>query len=342
MTLLTETEARALVARAFCNAGVSSEAANNAATGLVLAEMMGISTHGLSRVRVYVNRIRAGGIDPAARPKIRAPAPALRHLDAANGLGPAIAQTALLTGMEAARHAGMAGVFCHNANHLGALAPYLWQAAEAGFACIITTNTSPMIAPTGGRAPLIGNNPLGIGIPNPGGVPVFLDMALSVAARSHVRAALKEGRTIPETWATDADGSPTTDPAAAMRGLMQAIGGAKGANLALSLDLLAAGLSGARMLGEVLPNADETPDQPQGLGQMFLLINTKMLLDDAALHDRMEAAGSAIAQSPSVVPNIQPRLPGARAAAALLSARQQGFTPNAAMLADLRRLAAEP
>ncbi len=93
------------------------------------------------------------------------------------------------------------------------------------------------------------------------------------------------------------------------------------------------------MLGAVLPNADETPDQPQGLGQMFLLINTKMLLDDAALHDRMEAAGSAIAQSPSVVPSFQPRLPGARAAAALLSARQQGFTPNAAMLADLRRLA---
>jgi LDH2 family malate/lactate/ureidoglycolate dehydrogenase len=186
---------------------------------------------------------------------------------------------------------------------------------------------------------MIGNNPLGIGIPNPGGAPVFLDMALSVAARSHVRAALNDGRAIPESWATDAEGNPTTDPAAAMRGLMQAIGGAKGANLALCLDLLAAGLSGARMLGAILPNADETPDQPQGLGQMFLLINTKMLLPDDVLHDRMEAAGRAITHSRPVVPTTPPRLPGARAMAALRSAQQRGFSPNAAMLADLRRLA---
>jgi LDH2 family malate/lactate/ureidoglycolate dehydrogenase len=339
VALLTEIEARALVVRAFCNAGVEKATATDAAIGLVIAEMMGIGTHGLSRVRVYINRIRAGGIDAKASPKIVAPAPALLRLDAANGLGPATAQAALLAGISAARQTGLAGVFCRNANHLGALAPYLWQATEAGFACIVTSNTSPMIAPAGGKKPMIGNNPLGIGIPNPGGVPVLLDMALSVAARSHVRAALKAGRQIPYSWATDAEGLPTTDPAAAMRGLLQAIGGAKGANLALCLDLLAGGLSGARMLDAILPNADETPDQPQGLGQMFLLINTKMLMGDAALHDRMEGAGSAISHSPAVEPKTPPRLPGARAMASFAKAQKTGFTPNAEVLADLRHLA---
>jgi LDH2 family malate/lactate/ureidoglycolate dehydrogenase len=154
-----------------------------------------------------------------------------------------------------------------------------------------------------------------------------------------VRAALKAGRQIPYSWATDAEGLPTTDPAAAMRGLLQAIGGAKGANLALCLDLLAGGLSGAQMLDAILPNADETPDQPQGLGQMFLLINTKMLMGDAALHDRMEGAGSAISHSPAVEPKTPPRLPGARAMASFAKAQKTGFTPNAEVLADLRHLA---
>jgi LDH2 family malate/lactate/ureidoglycolate dehydrogenase len=338
MPLLTEDEARALVVRAFCNCGVPAKDAGAAATGLVMAEMMGISTHGLSRVRVYADRISAGGIDPLAEVAVSAPAPALRLVDGRNGLGPAIAQHALQEGLSVARATGMAGVFCRNANHLGALSPYLFQAVQAGFACLMTTNTAPMIAPAGGRLALVGNNPLGIGLPHPGGPPVFLDMALSVVSRSRVRQAERAGAAIPDSWATDADGKATTDPKAAMRGLMQAIGGGKGANLALCLDMLAAGLSGASMLSDI-PNAAHEPEKPQGLGLMILLIDAKSLLPGDQLGQQMTHAAELVANSAPVQTGTPVRLPGARAAEALRRARRDGFDVSAAQMAELRAVA---
>ncbi|GAA5071556.1 Ldh family oxidoreductase [Roseibacterium beibuensis] len=335
---ISETEARALAARAFCIAGVDPEAAEAAADALVLAEMMGIATHGLSRVAVYRDRIAAGGIDPTARPVVTAPAPALRHVDGRNGLGPAIARAALDAAMEAARDTGLGAAFVRGGNHLGALVPYLWRATEAGFAALITTNTAPMIAPPGGREARIGNNPLGIGVPNPGGVPVLLDIALSVAARSKVRAAARGGRAIPETWATDILGRPTTDPTAAMDGLMQAIGGAKGANLALCLDLLSAGLSGATMLGAVTNSARE-PGREQDLGQLVLVIDAARLMPPETLSARMNRASGDLTNSAPVDPARPVRLPGARAVQSLKTARERGLGLSPEILSGLRAMA---
>ncbi|RZV46550.1 MAG: Ldh family oxidoreductase, partial [Sphingomonadaceae bacterium] len=182
-----------LAARAFRNAGVGGRDASSAAEILALAEAMGIRTHGLNRVRDYVTRINAGGIDPAAEILALRPAPALRHIDGKDGLGPAVARRALDEAIGAAREAGIGATFVRRASHLGALAPYLYIAARAGFAAVVTTNTAPMIAPAGGRSPVVGNNPLGLVVPHPGGQHVLVDMALSVAARSRVRAAASQG-----------------------------------------------------------------------------------------------------------------------------------------------------
>ncbi|MGP1358677.1 Ldh family oxidoreductase, partial [Roseicyclus sp.] len=235
MERVTVEEARALAVRAFRLAGVGADIAGDGAEALLLAEMMGIPTHGLARVPLCVARLRAGGMDPSAVPDVTAPAPALRLIDARHALGPGAAMQALRHAIEAARETGLGGAFLRNATHLGALSPLLWTAAEAGFACIVTSNTTPMLAPPGGRAARVGNSPLGIGLPHAGGRHVLLDMALTVAARSKVRKAAQSGEAIPETWATDAEGRPTTDARAAMAGLMQAIGGAKGAALAVTL-----------------------------------------------------------------------------------------------------------
>ncbi|MEQ9041958.1 MAG: Ldh family oxidoreductase [Silicimonas sp.] len=335
---LSEAGARDLAERAFRRAGVGATPARDAAEILTLAQMMGIETHGLARVGDYVRRIRAGGIDPAAEPGISAPAPALRLIDARNGLGPAVMRRALDEALGAAREQGIGAAFVRNGSHLGALAPYLWIAAEAGFACIVTTSTAPMIAPAGGREARIGNTPLGLAIPNPGRTPVILDIALSVAARSRVRAARKAGTPIPADWATDADGLPTTDPAAAMQGLMRAIGGDKGANLALCLDLFAGLLSGAAILSEI-PNAADTPGTPQNLGQMIVAIDAGRLMPAHALGARMEDARRIVAGTPAVDPAQPPRLPGARAIAALRAARRDGLELAPALLKDLRALA---
>jgi len=335
---VTEAEARALVSRAFCRAGVAEDMAEAAAAHLVLSEMMGISTHGLSRVAPILERIAAGGIDAGARPEVTAPAPALRRVDARDALGPAVAQMALAEGMAAARVAGMAGVFVRRATHLGALAPCLFVAAEAGFACLATSNSAPMLAPPGGRAARVGNAPTGIGLPHGDGRHAMLDMALSVAARSKMRRAAEEGRAIPPDWATDAEGRPTTDARAAMAGLMQAIGGAKGASLAVMLDLMAAGLSGAAILSDV-PDTHKDAGARPDLGQMFLLIDVARLGGLAALSERIDRAAAILAETPAVGEGLAPRLPGVRALTAMETARAEGMELPPALVDALREAA---
>lgn len=321
--VLTEAEARALATSAFTQSGLHADMAAQGADMLVLAQMMGITTHGLARVVDYVDRIRAGGINPSAIPVIAAPAPSLVQVDGCQGLGPAVALRAVDAGIAAARETGMAGVFCRRSTHLGALAPLLYKAAGAGFAALFTTNSSPMIAPAGGKSPVLGNAPFGIAVPDPGGCHVILDIALSVAARSKVRQAAKAGQPIPETWATDANGHPTTDATKAMGGLMQAIGRTKGANLSLCLDLLAGGLSGAAMLSEI-PNANLTPGAEANVGHMFVLIDAARLLSPDAFGARLGDARAMVQGSPRVDAATPIRLPGARAIEALNKAKVQG------------------
>lgn len=338
MGRLTVSEAASLATAAFRRAGVREPEAADAAEIVTLAEAMGITTHGLNRVADYIQRIDARAIDPAAAPDVRKPAPALCHINGYNGLGPAVARRALGEAMIAARAVGVGAVFVRGGSHLGALAPYLFIAAEAGFAAVLTTNTAPMIAPAGGTLPRIGNNPLGMVIPHPDGQHVLLDMALSVVARSRVRKAAKDGVAIPDAWATDAFGRPTTDAAEAMRGMMRAIGGEKGANLALCLDLMAGGLSGAAVLSEIPASADH-PDRAQNLGQMFILIDAARLLPDQDLRARLDTAKQIISDTPAFDQTHPLRLPGARALQSLKDARETGLELSPQLLSDLHALA---
>jgi LDH2 family malate/lactate/ureidoglycolate dehydrogenase len=326
MPVLTEQEARALTARAFARAGVVPDLAEAAALHLTLTEMMGITTHGLSRVSSYVGRIRAGGIDAGARPLFEAVAPALIRGDAAQGLGAGVAQLALARTMEAAREAGIAACFLRNATHFGAIAPLSLVAAEAGFASLITANSAPMLAPPGGRGVAVGNAPTGIGLPHAGGRHVILDMALSVAARSKLRGAAERGEEVPDSWALDAAGRPTTDPRAALKGVLQAIGGRKGAALAVTLDLLAAGLAGAAMLSDVGDNHADPSRRPD-VGQMFILIDAARQMPPEVLAQRLDHAAGMLGAVPPVPGGPPPRLPGARAMAALKQARAVGHRP---------------
>lgn len=331
-------DARGLAAAAFRRAGAGETEAGDSAEILTLAESMGIETHGLARVADYVGRIAAGGIDAGATPEVVTLAPALRLVDCKGGLGPAAARRALAEAMSAAGTLGVGAAFVRHGSHIGALAPYLWIAAEGGFASIVSTNTAPMIAPAGGREARVGNNPLGIGIPYPGGTPVLLDMALSVVSRSRIRAAERAGRAILEDWATDADGRPTSDPGQAMRGLLRAIGGDKGANLALGLDLMTGLLSGSAMLSEV-SDAGRRPEKPQNLGQLFIAIDAGRLMSTEALAGRMADAERIVNATPPLDDDRPVRLPGARAVEALQVAVRDGLDLAPSVLEDLRKLA---
>ena len=336
---MTEGELLDLARRALAGLGVPAADADDTARILVTGDLMGHATHGVLRLESYGARLRGGAIDARARVAVEKVAPAVLRVDAANALGPVSGMRALREAMALARSQGIAAAFVRNANHFGAMAPYCLIAAQEGFASMICTNASTTIAPTGGCDTRLGNNPLSFGIPHPDGRPVILDMAMSVAARGKIRAALKRGAPIPDSWATDKDGKPTTDPAAALDGFLLPFGGYKGYGLALVVDLVAGMLSNAAYLTHVHSWLDD-PDKPGNLGQFFLLLDTRVLGSPQWLAERMSDFAAIIHGTPRADAAVPVRLPGDIELDNLERHRRDGITLDPALVAQLEAMAA--
>ena len=338
-TLIAEGELSALAVAALRGRGLALPDAEAAARVFVLADLFGLSTHGVSRIPQYAARMPCG-IDPAARPAATRVAPGLVLLDGGNGVGPLVGMRALDAALDAAREVGIAACFVRGSNHFGPIMPYVWIAAEQGFASLVMTNATTTIAPWGGRDTRLGNNPLGIGVPGcEGADPVILDMAMSVAARAKIRSALARGEALPEGWAADADGRPTTDPAAALKGFLLPVGGHKGYGLAIMVDMLAGLLSGAAYLTRVSSWVD-APEAPQDLGHMFVVLNVSRLAAPEALSAKLKDFAAIIHDTPPADPANPVRLPGEREIALLRRQRAEGVRVAQADLDAMKALAA--
>lgn len=322
-------------------AGLEADAARETAEILVLADMFGVTTHGVERLPSYCERLRSGGVEPRPSIAISRVAPALLTVDGDNGLGPLVASRALRAAMDAARETGVAAAFVRGSNHFGPTIPYCHIAAHEGFASIVASNATTTIAPTGGREARLGNNPLGIGVPNPGGDPVLLDMAMSVVARAKIRRAVKSGSAIPATWATDRDGRPTTDPRAALDGFLLPFGGYKGYGLALMVDMFAGLLSGAAYLTHVSSWVD-APDRPQNLGHFILCIDASRLADAATLHRLVDDFVAIVKDTPPSDPAVPVLLPGEMERNAFRQRSAQGIELPAELYETLLALKGGP
>lgn len=336
---IDEQELRALAIRALAALGVPESQASDTGDILVLADLMGIHTHGVMRILSYGERLRIGGIKAAADIRGEELAPAIIRIDGDNGLGPAVGAYALRAAQKAANATGIAVAFCHGSNHFGPVAPYAYLAAREGFASLIASNATTTIAPAGGRDARLGNNPMGFGFPNPGGDPIILDMAISVVARAKIRDAAKAGEAIPESWATDAEGRPTSDPNVALKGFLQPIGGYKGYGLSLAVDMLTGVLSGAAYLTHV-QSWVSNPEAPQNLGHAFVLIDAKRLGTRDWLTQRVGDFGAIIHATPSVEPALPVMLPGEREMQSLHRQKAEGIALDADMLSEIRKIAA--
>ena len=302
---------RRLAVAALTAAGTSERHAAFAADILVEGDLMGLGTHGVLRLLVYCERLRSGGTNAKADIKIEHKAPSLALVNGDNGLGQAIAMTALEAGFEMAAKNGIAYLGCNNSNHLGALAPYGLKACEKGFVMICGTNASTTIAPWGGREARLGNNPLSIAAPCPAAPHFILDMAMSVAARGKIRQAEREGYAIPEGWAVDAAGKPTSDPTAALAGFLLPFGGHKGSGLSQAVDLLSGVLSGARFLTKISPWT-EFPDRPCGTGHFFLLIDPIRLLGTETYSNAIAEFSGIVRTTPPADASQPVQIPGER------------------------------
>jgi ureidoglycolate dehydrogenase (NAD+) len=339
-SLISEAELRALGVQAFENLGLARKDAEDACRIMVLADLFGITTHGMSRFESYGERLLIKGINP--RPDITRErvAPALVRVDGDNGVGPLVGMRSLEAAMEVARECGVGIALARGSNHFGPVSPYSYIAAQAGFASMIASNASTSITPWGGSDARLGNNPLGFGVPNPAGRPFLLDMAMSVVARAKIRDALKRGESIPPSWATDQQGRATTDPKHALDGFLQPMGGHKGYGLALLVDLFSGLLSGAAYLTHVKSWLD-APEEPQNLGHFFLLIDTKVLGSGPWLAQRMADFASILHASPPADPARPVIVPGEIELDKMERQRENGISIDAAALQSLRRHAAK-
>ena len=238
-------ELRGLCASIFERCGMLPEDASLVAEGLVQADLGGTHSHGVLRVPEYARKLTVGGVDPHGRPSIVRDAGAAMVVDGGNSMGHVGATFAMDRAIERAKATGVAAVAVRGSNHCGALGFLAARALPHDQMGVATTNALPTMAPFGGAERILGINPLAVAVPSGAEPPIVYDAAFSASSHGKIRVHQQRGIPLPEGWALDERGRPTTDPALAIDGLLQPIGGFKGAGLAMVMGILSSMLSGA-------------------------------------------------------------------------------------------------
>lgn len=229
----------------FACCGMIPEDAHLLADSLVTADARGVHSHGVLRVPEYVRKLLRDGVNPRGRPHIIREFGAIALLDACNSMGQVACAAAMKNAMGCAGRFGIGAVAVRGSNHCGALFYTSMQALKNGMIGLVTTNAVPTMAPWGGRDKILGINPIAVAIPSGDEPPIIYDAAFSMSSHGKIRVYHQKGLRLPEGWALDPSGRPTTDSAAAIAGLLQPIGAFKGAGLAVISGVLSSFLSGA-------------------------------------------------------------------------------------------------
>ena len=267
--------------------GVPPEDAQIFARALVDADLQGISTHGISRLNIYLQRIEKGLIDPKAELRIDRNAGSVLTLDAGNGLGQVQAAKALDLLIPVAQRNGVAAATIRNSQHFGALSYFCNRAADQNCILLAMTNCEPAMSPAGGYEAFFGTNPIAASFPTGKGFHVKVDLATSVVARGNIIAAQKKGEAVPEGWALDAHGNPTTNAQEALLGTVLTMAGHKGYALALLVEAFSSILSGAA-IGPEIGSMYKNMDRKQDVGHFFCVFDIAAFLDPAEFKQRLD------------------------------------------------------
>ena len=327
-------EVESLVAQHLQAAGANVAMARATASALVLAESQGLGSHGLSRVAQYATHLRNGRVNRAAVPQVLRRKGGALVIDAQEGLAFAACALAVQEAVAAARQHGIAIAGVVRSHHGGVVADHLRAVAAAGMVGLGFANSPAAMAAAGGRHPVFGTNPVAAVFPRQGTEPLMIDLSLSEVARGKLMVAAKEGRAIPQGWALDAAGQPTTDPQAGMAGSMLPIGALsspKGAMLALVVELLVTAVIGANFSFEASSFFEDAGNRP-GIGQAFIVIDPGALAGHAGYLSRIEVLVAEMLIDEGL------RLPGARRDMLRLRAQVEGIEVADALLASWQAL----
>jgi len=321
-----------MVERILVRQGVPVEHARTQAKLFIGAEMRGTASHGLLRLRRVVERLKRGRAVPGETGHQEWTAKSFLSVDGRRGLGPVVALAALDAVIPRARETGIAIAAIRNAEHLGAIAFYADYVARQGLTVIALTISEALVHPFGGRKAMIGTNPVAIGVPATP-EPLVLDMATSLVSMGKIHDHANRGAPIPEGWALDADGNPTTDAAAAKHGAIAPFGGAKGYALGLAFEVLVASLAESAIGTGVKGTLDS--EHPSNKGDLFIVIAPPHAQAARAL---VTEYLDAVRSSPPADPKRPVLIPGDRAHTARAKSRAEGVTLDDGLWEDLQKL----
>ena len=322
-----------LARNALERAGANPVMAEAAARHLLRAEEHGLPTHGLSRVPFYCAFLKNGRADGAARPRMRSERGAACLIDNRDGLPYESSAWAIEEIIQRARRNGIGFAGITNSAHVGVLGIHLLPVAEARMVGVAFTNSPAAIPAWGGKKAIFGTDPIAFAFPRAKGDPLVIDLALTTVVRGKIMMAMTKGEKIPEGWALDRNGRPTTDPKEAIEhGSLFPIGGVKGAMLALAFELVCAALTGSAIGPEADSFFSETGNKPR-IGHAFMAVDPGALAGHERYFERVETVVTAMLADEGV------RLPGARRFASEKKLRAEGIEIPADLLAKIEKLA---
>ena len=268
------------IIKIFQKFGLSKDHASISANALINAELDGAYGHGLSRLKMYCDRISKKVINPRAKIKIKKISQSIAYLNGNNSIGFVAADIAIKTAISNAKKTGIGLVAVKNSGHYGLSGYYAEQAVKKGLMVMVFTNAPPAVAPHGALKSLFGTNPICFGTPTGSKIPFILDTSISMINRGKIRVAAREGKKIPEGVALDKYGKPTTDPKKALEGVQLPIASFRGSGLAWMVDILSGVFTGGNHAGRVKdPFTDFSG--PQNIGHLFFVMKPNLFVGNS-------------------------------------------------------------
>jgi len=268
---------RKKIIKIFRKFGLNNNHASISADALINAELVGAYGHGLSRLKMYCDRISKKVINPNPKIKTKKISQSISHIDADNSIGFVAADLAIKKAFQNAKKTGIGLIAVKNSGHYGLSGYYAEQAVKKNLVTMIYTNAPPAVAPHGALKSLFGTNPICFGTPTGSKIPFILDTSISMINRGKIRVAARNNQKIPEGVALDKFGKPTTDAKKALQGVQLPIAGFRGSGLAWMVDILSGVLTGGNHAGRVKDPFDDFTG-PQNIGHLFITFKTNLFV----------------------------------------------------------------
>src|SRR5918994_872183 len=333
---------RADALRAFCeevflSSGMSREDASIVADSLVQANLRGVDSHGVARGGIYVKRLEMGLVNPRPDVGVVRESAGTLLVDGDNGMGQVVGVRALDLGLDKVKQSGGVYVGVRRSNHYGAGAYYVQRAVARDVVAFAYSNAPPTMAPWGGVDPYVGTNPYTYGVPAGEHRPIIVDMATSIVARGKIILAAERDEPIPEGWAVDQQGNPTTDAREALEGSVLPFGGPKGYAISLMIDIMAGALTGAGF-GPRINSLYDNFDEPQNVGAFFQLVDIGHFTDPATFKARVDRMIEEIKSSRKAEGTQELFLPGEIEYRTEQERKASGIPVGAETVAELREV----